>query len=939
MTDKKIPIGKGRGSTLLEMMRKREIQEREKQKEQERLAHSIETPSQESSSQTRSFERYSQSSFAESSVHSIGRGRAQLSSLVKSHSSGNESEPKASAAISHGVAKHGSLGRGSLISLLQQRAEASSSSSSSTQAGPSVQQSNNNDGVLGMLADLTVYDNPPELAAAADISPELAAAPVCRQGKCGERVNVFANYIDLEIEPGKGLFQYEVKFSPDIDSRVLRRKLLNQHAAKIGQTRTFDGMILFLPNKLPENIIHCHSEHPVDGSQVALTIIYKKQQSMSENVQFFNVLFGRIMRALSLVRIGRQSFNPKCSHDISQHHLEVWPGYVTAVNEFEGGLKLCLDIKHRVLRTITVRDLMTDLYQRQRHNYQEYVAREIIGTSVLTRYNNRTYRIDDIAWDKTPEYKFSKNGEDISLMNYYKIFCGIEIQDNTQPLLVHRATERTASGERQERILLLIPELSYVAGLTDSIRSNYKMMKDLDAVTKVSPSRRRDEIRLFVKEIKKNEVTRGMLSGWGLRLRDDIVQFNGRSLPPEQIYLGNNKTITQNPSKIGDWTTFVTRNPVLRTPHLNKWYILYVSRDEVVVKEFLKMVQGISRAIGMRVSKPHSFAVRDDRSESYLQEVRRHFNNDYELAVVVFPTNRTDRYSSLKRLCCVEKPIASQVIITKTIANAAKLKSVTEKIMLQINCKLGGALWTVALPLKRSMVCGIDVYHSGVGSGSKQSVAGFVASLDVQLTKWHSKVCMQASKQELTDMLQMCLVSAVNAYRRHNQVLPERIIIYRDGVGDGDLDYVVRYEVRQLIETFNRIEPNYKPQLSVIVVQKRINTRLFIESNGNLGNPEVGTVIDSCITRRNYYDFFLVPQNVRQGSVTPIHYIVIHDTSNMETDHLQRLTYKLCHLYYNWSGTIRIPAPCQYAHKLVYLVGQNIQVEPHHSLNDILYYL
>lgn len=200
---------------------------------------------------------------------------------------------------------------------------------------------------------------------------------------------------------------------------------------------------------------------------------------------------------------------------------------------------------------------------------------------------------------------------------------------------------------------------------------------------------------------------------------------------------------------------------------------------------------------------------------------------------------------------------------------------------------------------------------------------------------------------------------------QHNNCNPQRIIIYRDGVGDGDLDYVVNYEVKQLLQTFNRIEPNYKPQLSVIVVQKRINTRLFVGDvsrqcdylsrcvvsiqfdfydfcdfqRGRLENPAAGTVIDSCITRRNYYDFFLVPQNTRQGSVTPTHYIVIHDMSNLETDHMQRLTYKLCHLYYNWCGTIRVPAPCQYAHKLVYQVGQNLQVEPHHSLEDILYYL
>lgn len=105
-------------------------------------------------------------------------------------------------------------------------------------------------------------------------------------------------------------------------------------------------------------ITYYQSEHPMDGSQVTLTIIFKKKQSMSENVQFFNVLLGRIMRALSLVRIGRQSFNPNAAHAIEQYRLEVWPGYVTAINEYEGGLKLCLDARHRVMRTQTVRDLM-----------------------------------------------------------------------------------------------------------------------------------------------------------------------------------------------------------------------------------------------------------------------------------------------------------------------------------------------------------------------------------------------------------------------------------------------------------------------------------------------------------------------------------------------------------------------------------------------------
>lgn len=54
------------------------------------------------------------------------------------------------------------------------------------------------------------------------------------------------------------------------------------------------------------------------------------------------------------------------------------------------------------------------------------------------------------------------------------------------------------------------------------------------------------------------------------------------------------------------------------------------------------------------------------------------------------------------------------------------------------------------------------------------------------------------------------------------------------------------------------------------------------------------------------YDFFLVSQSVRQGTVTPTHYNVIWDTTGLKPDHMQRLAYKMCHLYYNWPVSLQI---------------------------------
>lgn len=43
-----------------------------------------------------------------------------------------------------------------------------------------------------------------------------------------------------------------------------------------------------------------------------------------------------------------------------------------------------------------------------------------------------------------------------------------------------------------------------------------------------------------------------------------------------------------------------------------------------------------------------------------------------------------------------------QAVNVRTISQPQKLRSIAQKILLQINCKLGGELWTVSVPLVRT---------------------------------------------------------------------------------------------------------------------------------------------------------------------------------------------------------------------------------------------
>lgn len=51
------------------------------------------------------------------------------------------------------------------------------------------------------------------------------------------------------------------------------------------------------------------------------------------------------------------------------------------------------------------------------------------------------------------------------------------------------------------------------------------------------------------------------------------------------------------------------------------------------------------------------------------------------------------------------------MLLQKTISNEKRMSSVAQKVALQLNCKLGGELWSLKLPLAGVMVVGIDIYR------------------------------------------------------------------------------------------------------------------------------------------------------------------------------------------------------------------------------------
>lgn len=99
----------------------------------------------------------------------------------------------------------------------------------------------------------------------------------------------------------------------------------------------------------------------------------------------------------------------------------------------------------------------------------------------------------------------------------------------------------------------------------------------------------------------------------------------------------------------------------------------------------------ISGPTGIHVAPSHRIELMNDRTDQYINaiDVNMKKNSKIQLFVTIFPSLRDDRYSAVKKKLCSELPCPSQCINSRTLRNDTKNRSIIQKILLQINAKMG----------------------------------------------------------------------------------------------------------------------------------------------------------------------------------------------------------------------------------------------------------
>jgi hypothetical protein len=290
-------------------------------------------------------------------------------------------------------------------------------------------------------------------------------------------------------------------------------------------------------------------------------------------------------------------------------------------------------------------------------------------------------------------------------------------------------------------------------------------------------------------------------------------------------------------------------------------------------------------------------------------------------------------YNQIKRLGDCTHGIHTNCVVAQHLFKEKNL-SYYSNVGLKINLKSGGVNHKLSndfglLLEGKTMLVGYDVTHPtnmNVTKGNEPpSLVGLVASVDPDLGQWPAVAWEQTAKQEiLGSQLTDAFKSRLRLWQNKNSKgLPENIVIFRDGVSEGQFAQVIDTELPMMREACRQTYPSGKqPKLSIIVSVKRHQTRFYPTSTADMsrsGNVKNGTVVDRGITLAPYWDFFLTAHEALQGTARPAHYTVLLDEvfrckyGERAANELERLTHELCYLFGRATKAVSICPPAYYA--------------------------
>ncbi|XP_070294242.1 protein argonaute-2 isoform X7 [Salvelinus sp. IW2-2015] len=810
--------------------------------------------------------------------------------------------------------------------------------------------------------------------------PEYVFKPPSRPdfGTMGRTIKLQANFFEMEI-PKLEVYHYDIDIKPEKCPRRVNREIV-EHMVQHFKTQIFgdrkpvyDGrknLYTAMPLPIGREKVELEVTIPGEGkdrnfkvaikwvSCVSLQALQEALSGRLPNIPFETIqALDVVMRHLPSMRytpVGRSFFTPSegCSNPLGGGR-EVWFGFHQSVRPSLWKMMLNIDVSAtafykaqpviefmcEVLDFKSIEEQQKPLTDSQRVKF----TKEIKGLKVEITHcgqMKRKYRVCNVTRRPASHQTFplqQENGQTIecTVAQYFK--------DKYKLILRYPHLPCLQVGQEQKHTYLPLEVCNIVAGqrcikkLTDNQTSTM-----IRATARSAPDRQ-EEISKLMRSANFNNDP--YVREFGVMVRDEMTEVNGRVLQaPSILYGGRNKAIATPIQGVWDM-----RNKQFHTGiEIKVWAIACFAPQrqctELLLKAFTDQLRKISRDAGMPIQGQPCFCKYAQGADS-VEPMFKHLKCTYQglqLVVVILP-GKTPVYAEVKRVGDTVLGMATQCVQVKNVQKTTP--QTLSNLCLKINVKLGGVN-NILLPQGRPLVfqqpvifLGADVTHPPAGDGKKPSIAAVVGSMDAHPSRYCATVRVQQHRQDIIQDLATMVRELLIQFYKSTRFKPTRIIYYRDGISEGQFNQVrlevLQHELLAIREACIKLEKDYQPGITFVVVQKRHHTRLFCmdrnERVGKSGNIPAGTTVDTKITHPSEFDFYLCSHAGIQGTSRPSHYHVLWDDNHFTSDELQVLTYQLCHTYVRCTRSVSIPAPAYYAHLVAFRARYHLVDKEHDS--------
>ena len=737
---------------------------------------------------------------------------------------------------------------------------------------------------------------------------------------------VYANLYEIIILKELNIYQYPFTIFPEIapGETPIRKHLFKSFCKfkKIYGECLISGNSLFSFKKIDEakeiKIDVC-----IKGKKEEYTFTFqnaiKERRIRQEDIhkdnltkQFIELIIKDILYSNPKLEFYKGFFvinSDKKTMGIDKFSINFYPGFATSFMETDRGNFLNVSIKNKIIQSETILDFLCQYKYGNKANHN-YIKEKLINRGFKVCYAKRNYYIGDILFDRNPKIQtFISNGKTYNLIEYYEKAYKIKIKNINQPLIL--VQKKSSNGEVQN--LYFVPELCYLSGLEEEETKNGLFMKELAKLTKLEPNERVNKTNEFIKLLEdptkfKNKPeklsSKEKSEFYGIKVKPLNQLFTAYYMDEPKLLGGNKKEVHSNDR------TF----PILEKKDMTNWLCFYEKSNYNDADNLYKTLSKSSKAFGIKLLEPEWVEMPNkSNGKDWTDTANDYFNKDEnQYSFVIFLLGKNDYiYPQLKKHSLCTNGYVSQVVKVRSIQKKGAM-SVCSKILLQINAKLRGvsykAIMNKQINERKLMIIGVDSCHI---SGKRTGVA-MVASVNESFTDFYNK--QEIIEEKNRTQLQFCISSFIEesivVYNKQNKEIPKGVVIYRQGVSLQQKEFLKTeiQQIEQVCKTKNIL-------FYYILVNTKNAFKFFEKSFNGYSNPGSGLLILDGVTNRNYFEFYIQPQEVNQGSATPTCFHVAYGNLNIP-EIIPKFTFDLCHIYSNWQGTIRIPNVIKLAEKL-----------------------